>query len=71
MEIVSGGATPRAFSTSAFISARHTDYFVLLQRPTSQTIQTELINLVQSGGVLKVVLNDIDVVGGGEEACKC
>lgn len=37
---------------------------------TSQTVQTELIDLVQRGGVLEIVLDDIDVVGGGQKTCE-
>lgn len=38
---------------------------------TSETIQSELVDLVQSCRVLEVVLDDIDVVGGGQEAGIC
>lgn len=34
---------------------------------TSQTVQAELIDLVQSGGVLEIVLDDIDIIGGGQQ----
>lgn len=70
MEIVSGGATPRAFSTSVCIESApvQTDHLHGKVTHTSETIQSELVDLVQSCGVLEVVLDDIDVVGGGQEA---
>jgi hypothetical protein len=37
---------------------------------TSQTVQAELIDLVQRRGVLEIVLDDIDVVGGGQKTCE-
>lgn len=37
---------------------------------TSETIEPELINLFQGRRVLKVVLDDVDVVGGGEQSSK-
>lgn len=37
---------------------------------TSQTVQAELIDLVQCSGVLEIVLDDIDVVGGGQKTCE-
>lgn len=38
-----------------------------VDRRTSETIQSELIDLIQRGRVLEVVLNDIDVIGGGQQ----
>lgn len=34
----------------------------------AETVQTELVDLGEGIGVLPVVLNDIDVVRGGQEA---
>jgi len=48
-------------------------YFLRLVRVslrTSKTVQPELIDLRQSVGVLPIILNDIDVVGSGEETSK-
>ena len=38
--------------------------------PTPQTAEPELIYLIESIGVLPVILDDIDVVGGCEETCE-
>lgn len=37
---------------------------------TSQAIKSELIDLVQRGGVLEVILNNVDVVGSGQKTSK-
>ena len=70
--MVSGGATPKAFSTSIFVA--HHQYRSKNKLNcgedewrTSEAVQTELIYFTQSCGVLKIVLNDIDVIGGGEK----
>lgn len=34
----------------------------------AQTVKTELVDLSEGIGVLPVVLDDVDVVGGGQEA---
>lgn len=59
------GLTPRAFSISAALSkgAR----LASMMGSTSQTAQTELVDLLQGIGVLPVVLDHVDVVGGGQE----
>lgn len=35
---------------------------------TTQAVQSELVNLVERGRVLEIVLNDVDIVGGGQKA---
>ena len=37
---------------------------------TSKAAQAELVDFLQSVRVLPVVLDDIYIVGGGEEACE-
>lgn len=34
---------------------------------TAQAVQSELVNLIERGRVLEIVLNDVDVVGGGQK----
>ena len=38
--------------------------------PTTKTIKSELIDLIQRGGVLEIVLDYIDVVGGSQKTCE-
>ena len=46
------------------LNGLHTDGFLDI----AQTVETELIDLSEGIGVLPVVLNDIDVVRGSQEA---
>lgn len=59
------GLTPSAFSISAGLS----NSLVVAERAssTSQAAQAKLINLLQGIRVLPVVLDHVDVVGGGQE----
>ena len=41
-----------------------------MRRRTAQAVQAELVDSSEGVGVLPVVLDDIDVVGGGEQASK-
>lgn len=70
--MVSGGATPSAFSTSVQISRILSK--ALYQKPregdcgrTAQAIKSELVNLIQGSRVLEIILDNIDVVGGGQQ----
>lgn len=72
MEIVSGGATPNAFSTSVrHIPGIHQHGTASAgwreHQRTAQAIEPELVDLIQGGRVLEIVLDDIDVVGGGQQ----
>jgi len=59
------GLTPRAFSISACVSRGSAAEQG--QWSTSQAAQAELVDFLEGVGVLPVVLDDIDVVGGGQE----
>lgn len=70
--MVSGGATPRAFSTSV-----HTESRVSISlssacaegksERTSKTVEPKLVDLIQGSGILEIVLDDVNVIGGGQK----
>jgi hypothetical protein len=68
MDTVSMGVTPIAFSISACVRLDRA-LFRLAGR-TSKTIQTELVYPSQSVWVLPIVLDDVDIVRGGEQTGK-
>lgn len=78
MEMVSGGATPSALSTSIpatiSLSASRCDGAIECRWAhgvhTSKAIQSKLIDLVQSRGVLEIILNNVDVVGRSQQTCE-
>lgn len=37
---------------------------------TAKAIKSELVDFSQGSGILEIVLDDIDVVGGGQETCE-
>lgn len=59
------GLTPRAFSISAGLSERLG--MVEGASATSQTAQSKLVNFLQGIRILPIVLDHVDVVGGGQE----
>lgn len=66
-ETVSMGMAPMAFSMSGLVSSIHIARSALR---TAKATQPELVQLVHFIGKLAVVLNDIDVVGSGQQAGK-
>jgi len=59
------GLTPRAFSISAALSKSLGTVEGI--SGTSQAAQAKLIDLLQGIRVLPIVLDHVDVVGGGQE----
>jgi hypothetical protein len=59
------GLTPRAFSISAGVSKSLG--MVEWVSSTSQAAQAKLIDLLQGIRVLPIVLDHVDVVGGGQK----
>lgn len=66
MDTVSIGVTPRAFSMSRY-SINAALKFAGSSCSTSETVETEHLHLVQSIGVGPVILDDVDVVGSGQQ----
>lgn len=54
-------------SHSGYLSAWHRISRVEEHQRTAQAVEPELVDLIQGGWVLEIVLDDIDVVGGGQQ----
>lgn len=65
MDTVSMGVTPIARSISSLVSKRGRGPAV--KEPTSETVQSELVDLRKRLWVLPIVLDDIDVIRDSKE----
>lgn len=66
MDAVSSGETPMAFSIS--IPRQRCRRQSAVCRHTAEAVELELIDAIDLIGVLPIVLDEIDVVRGGEQS---
>lgn len=72
IDTVSNGATPIAFSISnEFVTDLLESILRRCDWLTSQVIQLELIDTVHRFRVLPVILNEVEIIRGCEQARKC